>query len=81
MSYGTPNGPADPQYVLQFRSVALAGEYPLTFHVSVTTENVADPAVGGLVQAFVDTVHASPDFNLVFGSRTTSYTESLTAGA
>lgn len=81
MSYGTPVGPADPQYVLQFRSIALAGEYPVMFHVAVSTENVADPAVAGLVQAFVDVVHASPDFNFVFGSRSTSYTESLTAGA
>jgi hypothetical protein len=81
MAYGTPTGPTDPQYVLQFRSIALAGEYPLTFHVTVSTENLADPAVGGLVQAFVDAVHASPDFNLAFGSRSMSYTESLTAGA
>lgn len=81
MSYGTPVGPADHRYVLQFRSVALAGDYPVTFQVAVSTENMSDPAVGGLVQAFADVVHASPDFNLVFGSRSTSYTESLTAGA
>ena len=81
MPYGTPIGPADPRYVLQFRSVALAGDYPVTFQVAVSTENMSDPAVAELTQAFVDVVHASPDFNLVFGSRSTSYTESLTAGA
>lgn len=81
MSYGTPTGPADPRYVLQFRSVALAGDYPVTFQVAVSTENMSDPAVADAVQAFVDVVHASPDFNLAFGSRSTSYTETLTAGA
>lgn len=81
MSYGSPVGPADPRYVLAFRSVTLAGDYPVTFQVGVSTENMSDPAVADLVQQFVDVVHGSDEFNLTFGSRSTSYTESLTAGA
>ncbi|MEU8756203.1 hypothetical protein AB0C88_37525 [Streptomyces chartreusis] len=67
--------------MLQFRSVALAGDYPVSFQVAVSTENMSDPAVTGLVQSFVDVVHASPDFLLTSGTRSTSYTETITAGA
>lgn len=81
MPYGTPNGPADPRYVLQFRSVALAGDYPVSFQVAVSTENMGDPAVTGLVQTFVDVVHASPDFLLTSGTRATSYSETITPSA
>lgn len=81
MAFGQPQGPAGHQYTMTFRSVTQVDGYPVTFQVTASTEYIGNAAVGDVVQAFADTVHAAPDFVLVSGARTTSYTETLTAGA
>lgn len=78
MPYGTPQGPASPQYALTFRSTTLADGYPVTFQVAASTESMSSNAVAGLIQAFVDTVHTSTEFSLANASRTTTYSETLT---
>lgn len=78
MSFGSPQGPTDQQYVLSFRSVQLVEGNPVVFRVTATTEAIGDPAVADVVQAFTDAVHANPDFNLMSGQRMTAYTETIT---
>lgn len=78
MAFGSPSGPSGHQYTLLFRSVERVDGYPVTFQVVASTEYMANPAVAEVVQAFTDTVHASADFELVSGSRTTTYGETLT---
>ena len=80
MAFGSPQGPANHQYTMTFRSIALVDGNPVTFQVTASTESIGNPQVGDVVQAFADVVHASPSFNLASGARSTSYTETLTAG-
>lgn len=81
MAIGQPQGPGGHQYVLMFRSVGLVDGYPVTFQVTASTEYLGNAQVADVVQSFVDTVHAAPEFVLVSGVRSTSYTETITAGA
>jgi hypothetical protein len=78
MPLGSPQGPSDHAYSLTFRSQETIDGYPVEFRVSVSTEYPGDAAVPAIVQSFVDVVHASSDFALVFAERTTKYSENLT---
>lgn len=80
MPFGQPQGPGGHQYQLTFRSVAQVDGYPVTFQVTASTEYLGNARVAEVVQAFTDVVHAHPDFILVSGTRSTSYTETITAG-
>lgn len=81
MPLGTPQGPAQAQWKISADSVARVGEYPVTFNVTVTTDNLDAPGVTEIVQQFVDLLAASPALVLRSAVRTSTYGESMTPTA
>jgi len=81
MPLGTPEGPTASQWKVIVNSVDTAGDYPVTFTVSATTDNPDAPEVPAIVQKFVDTVTAGGTFRLVSATRTYSYSEQMTPTA
>lgn len=81
MPLGTPEGPTASQWKVTANSVDSAGDYPVAFNVTATTDNPDAPGVPGIVQQFVDMIAASPHFRLMSAGRTYSYSEPITPTA
>jgi hypothetical protein len=81
MPLGTPEGPTASQWKITANSVDSAGDYPVTFDVTATTDNPDAPGVPDIVQKFVDMIDASPSFRLMSANRTYSYSDSITPTA
>jgi hypothetical protein len=62
-------------------SVARAGDYPVTFNITATTDNPDAPEVPAIVQTFVDLIAGSKDFQLYFAERKYSFSEQFTPTA
>lgn len=78
MPLGTPEGPTASQWKITANSLDSAGDYPVTFDVTATTDNPDAPGVPDIVQKFVDMIAASPNFRLMSASRTYSYADPIT---
>ncbi|MBC2903534.1 hypothetical protein [Streptomyces cupreus] len=81
MPLGEPVGPSQSQWKISVDSVARVADYPVTFTATVSTDNIDDPAVQGVVQQMVDLLNASPDFVLRSAARTSTYAEQMTPTA
>ncbi|MEU9972356.1 hypothetical protein [Streptomyces sp. NPDC051014] len=78
MPLGTPQGPTQSRWTVTANSVALVGDYPVSFDVVATTDNPDADGVPEIVQTFVDLIDQSPDFKLASATRSYGYTEQLT---
>jgi hypothetical protein len=78
---GTPEGPTQSQWTITAASVAVVGDYPVTFNVTATTDNPDAAGVPAIVQQFVDLLASSPNFRLVSATRTYAYAEAMTPTA
>lgn len=78
MPLASPEGPTQSQWSISAASTALIGDYEVRFDVVATTDNPDDPAMPGIVQAFVDHIVTSPDFRVYNARRTSVYTEMMT---
>lgn len=81
MPLGTPVGPSQSQWKISADSVERVAEYPVTFSVTVSTDNIDAVGVPDVVQKFVDLIASSPAFVLRSAARTTVYAESMTPTA
>jgi hypothetical protein len=81
MPLGTPEGPTASQWKVTANSVDSAGDYPVAFNVTATTDNPDAPGVPDIVQKFVDMIAASPNFRLMSANRSYSYSEPITPTA
>ncbi|MET7679403.1 hypothetical protein [Streptomyces sp. NPDC005423] len=81
MPLGTPEGPTASQWKIAANSVDSAGDYPVTFDVTATTDNPDAPGVPAIVQKFVDMIDASPTFRLMSANRSYSYSDPITPTA
>lgn len=81
MPLGTPEGPTQSRWKVQFSSTTMIGDYPVSFDVTATTDNPDAPEVEGIVQQFVDLLASSPQFWLLSATRSYSYSESMTPTA
>ncbi|MFD3498775.1 hypothetical protein [Streptomyces sp. NPDC058678] len=81
MPLSSPEGPYQARYTVSANSVDKIGEYPVTFDVAVSTDNIDAEGVPEVVQQFVDLIASSPDFVLRSAGRTSTYSESMTPTA
>lgn len=81
MPLGTPEGPTASQWKVTANSVDSAGDYPVAFNVTATTDNPDAPGVPDIVQKFVDMIAASPNFRLMSANSSYSYSEPITPTA
>jgi hypothetical protein len=81
MPLGTPEGPTASQWKVTANSVDSAGDYPVAFNVTATTDNPDAPGVPDIVQKFVAMIAASPNFRLMSAARSYSYSEPITPTA
>lgn len=81
MALGEAQGPSQTKWTISADSVDRVAEYPVTFTVTVSTDNLDDPAVTTVVQKFVDLLASSPQFVLRTAARTSLYAEPMTPTA
>lgn len=81
MPLGTPQGPTQSQWKVTANSFATVGDYPVSFEVAVSTDNLDADGVPDIVQQFVDLIAGSAAFKLVSATRSYGYTEQMTPSA
>jgi len=81
MPLGEPQGPTQTVWKITAASLATIGDYQVRFEMVATTDNPNDPAMPGIVQAFVDHIAASDDFRVLNAMREYTYLEQMTPTA
>lgn len=81
MALQSPEDGTDYAYTVAGHSVDRVGDYPVAFAITLSTDNMADPAVLAIVQQMVDLLAASSTFLVDSAQRTHTRVEAISPTA